>query len=74
MEFKPIEDIDGDLLHLSYRGVSAYCDSRFHNTVSIEIEMVTCDAVPCLYFDADQLRNIAKALSEAADFLEKKGE
>jgi hypothetical protein len=39
----------------------------------MDIEMVTVVATPCLYFNADQLRDIAKKLVEAADFLDKQG-
>ncbi len=72
MEFKPIEDLDGDLLHLGYRATSIYAP-QFDNTISVEIEMVTGTFEPCLYFNADQLRNLAKTLTEAADFLDKQG-
>jgi hypothetical protein len=73
MDFEPIEDIDGDFLHLGYRGASTYFDPRYLNTISIEIEMVSCDNAPCLYFNADRLRDLAKKLTEAADFLETQG-
>jgi hypothetical protein len=39
----------------------------------VEIEMVTVSAESCIYFNADQLRDLAKKLVEAADFLDKQG-
>ena len=72
MEFEPIKDIDGDLLRLGYRGVSKW-SPQFDNTISMEIEMVSCNAEPCLFFDSEQLRDLAKKLVEAADFLDAKG-
>jgi hypothetical protein len=72
MEPIAFKDIDGDLLHLGYRGASIYAP-QFDNTFSIEIEMVTADAAPCIYFTAQQLRDLAKKLVEAADFLAKQG-
>jgi hypothetical protein len=71
MEFKPIEDLDGDLLHLKW--VHGSFEARFHNTLSVEIEMVTTVANPCIYFNADQLRDLAKVLIDAATFLDKQG-
>jgi hypothetical protein len=70
---KPIafKDIDGDLLHLAW--VQSPFIPRFHNTLAMDIEMVAVDAVPCIYFNADQLRDLAKKLVEAADFLDKQG-
>jgi hypothetical protein len=36
----------------------------------MEIEMVSCNRGPVLYFEAEQLRNLAMKLVVAADFLE----
>ncbi len=72
MKFEPFKDIDGDLLHLGYRAASIYAP-QFDNTISIEIEMVTCNCEPCVFFNAEQLRDLAKKLIEAADFLDKQG-
>jgi hypothetical protein len=71
MEPIAFKDIDGDLLHLNW--VHGSFEARFHNTLSVEIEMVTVSAEPCIYFNADQLRDLAKKLVEAADFLDKQG-
>jgi hypothetical protein len=70
---KPIafKDIDGDILHLNW--VQAPFIPRFYNTLAMDIEMVAVDAVPCIYFNADQLRDLAIKLIEAADFLDKQG-
>lgn len=76
MEPIAFKDIDGDLLHLNwvkpkppYNGASKY-----ENLLSVEIEMVTTAVVvPCIYFNAEQLRDLAKKLVEAADFLDKQG-
>lgn len=68
------KDIDGDLLHLTWVKPVPYRDiSKFTNTLSVEIEMVTTTAQPCIYFNADQLRDLAKVLTDAADFLDKQG-
>jgi len=72
MEPIAFKDIDGELLHLGYCKESTYAP-RLNNTISIEIEMVTIDAEDCLYFNAEQLRDLAKKLVEAADFLDKQG-
>jgi len=71
MEPIAFKDIDGDLLHLNW--VHGGFDARFRNTLSVEIEMVTVSAEPCIYFNAEQLRDLAKKLVEAADFLDKQG-
>jgi hypothetical protein len=72
MEFKPFKDLNGDFLHLGYLESSIYAP-QFNNTISIEIEMIACDYSPCLCFNAEQLRDLAKMLVEAADFLDKQG-
>ncbi len=71
MEPIAFKDIDGDLLHLNW--MYAPFIPRFHNTLAMDIEMVTVDATPCIYFNADQLRDLAKVLIDAADFLDKQG-
>jgi len=71
MEPMAFEDIDGDLLHLTWVQEPYY--PRFKNTFSLEIEMVTINANHCIYFNADQLRDLAKKLVEAADFIDKQG-
>ena len=74
MEPIAFKDIDGDLLHLNWVKPVPYREiSKFTNTLSVEIEMVTVSAEPCIYFNAEQLRDLAKKLIEAADFLDKQG-
>jgi hypothetical protein len=72
MEFEPIKDIDGDLLHIGYLAHAEWAP-QYNNTITMEIEMVSCNGGPVLYFEAEQLRNLAKKLVEAADFLDAKG-
>jgi hypothetical protein len=72
MEDTAFEDIDGDLLHFGWMG-NPWLPNKYGNTLSVEIEMVTPEATPVLYFNADQLRDLAKKLVEAADFLDKQG-
>lgn len=62
------KDLDGDLLHIS--PVRAY---KYERTYCLEIELVSGDAPPALYFTADQLRALAGVLILAAEQLEKKG-
>jgi len=74
MEPIAFKDIDGDLLHLNWVKPMPYIGaSKYENLLSVEIEMVTVDATPCIYFNAEQLRDLAKKLVEAADFLDKQG-
>lgn len=74
MEPIAFKDIDGDLLHLTWTKPMPYIGvSKYVNMLSMQIEMVTTVAEPCIYFNADQLRNLAKTLTEAADFLDKQG-
>jgi|LakMenEpi03Aug12_release.lakeMendotaPanAssembly.Ray.scaffolds.fasta_scaffold339945_3 hypothetical protein len=74
MEPIAFKDIDGDLLHLTWVKPMPYIGaSKYENLLSVEIEMVTVSAEPCIYFNADQLRDLAKKLVEAADFLDKQG-
>jgi hypothetical protein len=72
MEPIAFKDIDGDLLHVSWMG-NPWLPNKYGNTFAVEIEMVTVSAEPCIYFNADQLRDLAKKLVEAADFLDKQG-
>jgi hypothetical protein len=74
MEPIAFKDIDGDLLHLTWVKPKPYIGaSQYENLLSVEIEMVTVNVEPCIYFNADQLRDLAKKLVEAADFLDKQG-
>jgi hypothetical protein len=72
MESIAFEDLDGDLLRMEWIE-SQWLPNKYGNTYAMDIEMVTVVATPCLYFNADQLRDIAKKLVEAADFLDKQG-
>ncbi len=74
MEPIAFKDIDGDLLHLTWTKPMPYQGaSKYLNMLSVEIEMVTTVANPCIYFNADQLRDLAKVLIDAATFLDKQG-
>jgi len=69
------KDIDGDMLHISPARVQPYTAAadKYGATYRLEIEMLTPDVLPVIFFTADQLRALVGILTLAAEQLEKKG-
>ena len=69
------KDLDGDLLHISPVRAYPYTSTpaKHASTYCLEIEMVSGDTPPALFFTAEQLRALAGVLTIAAEQLEKKG-